>query len=356
MIRKRILHGDHALHGIPAERPLAGELGISRQTVRRALTLLEHDGILVRQENGRLVVKTDLAVGATKPIIGFLKDNHASYDHEMWKAGLDVAIEGYNIILRSVSFEHYGDAPISAALSGFDGMFFLPPALEIPKWLTEMMREAACRVMVLDQDASKAKLPSLVMFPPQAVSRLMEHLVELGHKRIDCLNTQARDSIVDGRIACWESFIKARHLEGTFHSLTEFHPIESAYQLVRNKLRMGSVFGPAVICTTAPAALGAIRACYEAGYKVGRDISICAVNDEGIAPYVIPTLTCLRTIPRAVYLRRGLDWMLSEEEWQGPLLLQPDEHDVPIFIGESTGPAPGGPIAARPAVQPSEAT
>jgi LacI family transcriptional regulator len=124
------------------------------------------------------------------------------------------------------------------------------------------------------------------------------------------------------------------------YSLTEFAPLESAYQLVRNKLRAGSLLGPAMLCTTAPGALGAMRAFYEAGVKVGHDISLCAVNDEGIGPYLVPSLTSLQSPPRVVYLRQALDWMLSDDEWQGPLLIQPRESEVPLFAGESTGPIP----------------
>jgi len=338
MIRKRILHGDHALHGIPAERPLAEELGISRQTVRRSLSLLEKEGVLTRHENGRLDVATNHASGTRRPIIGFARDSYPSHDNELWTEGVYAAVEGRNVTVRSMTFEHYGAPQVTAALSGFDALFFLPPAGQIPKWLTDRMHKSKCRVVVLDQDASAAGLPSLVMFPPQAESNLMEHLTELGHRRIDCLNTQARDLIIEGRIASWQNFLKERGLSGSLFSLTEFHPLESAYQLVRNKLRAGAAFGPALLCTTALAALGAMRACHEAGLKIGRDISICTVNDEGLGPYLIPSLTCLRSPLRAVYLRKALDWMLSNREWQGSLVLQPDH--VPRFVGESTGPVP----------------
>ena len=340
MIRKRILHGDHALHGLPAERRLAEEIGISRQTVRRSLKLLEDEGTLVRRENGRLEVANTEAASRHKPVIGFMKYNYPSHDHEIWTAGIYTAIEGRNMTLRSATFEHYAAPHVAAALSGFDGLFFLPPAEAIPKWLTDRMSEGKCRVVILDQDASDAGLPSIVMFPPKAEERLLEHLVKYGHRRIDCLNTQSRDPIIEGRIASWQAFIKNRGIEGSLYSLTEFIPQESAYQLVRNKLRTGSLFGPAVLCTTAPAALGAMRACYEAGVKVGQDVSICAVNDEGIGPYLVPSLTALQSLPRVVYLRKALDWILSGGEWQGPLLMQPHEIEVPLFLGESTGPIP----------------
>ena len=337
LIRKRILHGDHALNGIPSERLLADELGISRQTVRSALQLLEEEGLLVRQPNRRRTVARDDQWASQMHTIGFVKHSNSSHNHALWSQAIRTALEGRNCTLRTLTFEHYGDASIAAALAGFDGIFFLPPAEEIPGWLTSKMRQSDCKVIVLDQDATRAKLRSVVMFPPQAEWKLLEHLVELGHDRIDCVNTQTRNRIIEGRIAAWQCYISDRKLVGKLHSLTEFIPIDSAYQLVKNRLLNGKQLGSALICTTGPAAIGVMRAFHNAGIKVGRDVSVCAVNDEGLGPYLIPSLTCLQSPTRAPHLERAINWILNDH-WEGPLLIQPD--DVPVFIGASTGLAP----------------
>ena len=317
---------------------MAKEFGISRETLRGALRLLEEEGVLVRQANGRLAVAPQQQLEEKKPIIGLVKHSNPSNDHKLWLEGVRGALEGRNCILRTVTFEHYGDASIASALSGFDGIFFLPPAEDIPAWLTSKMRQSSCKVVVVDQDATDAGLRSVVMFPPQAELKLLEHLVHLGHRRIDCLNTQARDQIIEGRIQTWRAFLSERNLSGQLHSLTEFNPLNSSYQLIKNRLREGRSVGAALICTTGPAALGAMRAFFEEGVRVGRDISVCAINDEGLGPFLVPSLTCLQAEARAGYLQNAGQWMCGEE-WVGPMLVQPT--DVPMFVGESTGPAPG---------------
>ena len=339
IIRKRILHGDHALTGIPSERLLAAEFGISRETLRKALRILNKEGLLLRQPNGRLDVTCDEPNSGQKHIVGFVTHSNPSHDHQLWAEAVRGAMEGQNCILRTLTFEHYGDASIAAAIDGFGGIFFLPPASEIPTWLSSKMKNSSCKVVVLDQDATDAGLPSVVMFPPLTERKLLEHLVQLGHRRIDCVNTQACDRIIEGRIEAWRSFITENKLVGQLHSLTEFNPINSAYQLIKHRLMEGKPIGSALVCTTGPAALGAMRAFYDAGIKVGRDVSVCAVNDEGLGAYLIPSLTCLQSPPRAPFLDRAIHWMLHGE-WTGPLLVQPD--DVPMFVGDSTGPAPLG--------------
>jgi hypothetical protein len=337
LVRKRIFYGDHALTGIPSERTMAKEFGISRETLRGALRLLEKEGVLVRQANGRLVVAPKWQLTDKRPIIGFLKHSNSSHDHELWREGVRGALEGRSCILRTVTFEHYGDAAIAGALEGFDGVFFLPPAEDIPSWLASKMRQADAKVVVVDQDATASGLRSVVMFPPQAERKLLEHLVQLGHRRIDCLNTQARDRIIEGRIDTWRAFLKERNLMGQLHSLTELNLFNSSYQLIKSRLREGRSIGAALICTTGPAALGVMRAFYEEGVRVSRDVSVCAVNDEGLGPFLTPSLTCLQAEARAGYLQNAVEWMCGQE-WTGPLLVQPN--DVPMFVGESTGPAP----------------
>lgn len=337
LIRKRILHGDHVLRGMPSERELAEDLGVSRVTVRSALMQLVKDSVLKREENGRIAVVAPESGTRTRPVIGFVTPCHFSSDYELWKKGLEGALEGYDVILKPVTYVHWGESAIGDALTGFDGMFFIPPSEKIPEWLSAKMRASRCRVAVLDQDESEAGLVSVVMFPPGMERKLFEHLAGLGHRRIDCVNTQAEDDVIRGRIACWREFLHKNRLQGHLRSLSIHRSLESGYSLIRDVLREGRALGSALFCTTGPAAIGVMRALHEAGQEVGRDVSVCTVNDEGMGPYLLKTLTSLKAPPRALYLRTVVEWMLSGRKWQGGLLIKPK--DLSVFKGESTGAA-----------------
>ncbi|RYX82014.1 GntR family transcriptional regulator [bacterium] len=341
MIEKRIAHADHLLAGIPGERQLAEELGLSRTTVRTAVQQLMERGTLVRQDNGRLNVATP-AGGLRKQTIGFVTPAGASADFDEWREGVQGVLEGHQVTLRPVSYAHWADNAIQEALSGFDGMYFIPIDEKIPSWLASKMLDLRCRVVVLDQDESAAGLPSVTLFPEEAENKLFNHLTNLGHRRIDCLNTQGEDAVVRGRIEVWRQYIESHGLAGQLRSSTERRPIDAAYQVIRDALKEGRPVASALFCTTGPAAIGAMRALQEAGLEIGRDVSVCAVNSEGIGRYLLRSLTALEAPPRTLYLRQVSEWMLGEDEWQGPRLIQPE--DVPLFEGESTGPAPASPI------------
>ncbi|HOF18932.1 MAG TPA: GntR family transcriptional regulator, partial [Phycisphaerae bacterium] len=66
------------------------------------------------------------------------------------------------------------------------------------------------------------------------------------------------------------------------------------------------------------------------------DIAVCSADDDaGRLPYTAPSVTCLSSPAWDPYLQVCLDWFAGDHsEWQGPLLVQPD--DVPVFQGEST--------------------
>ena len=343
MIEGRIAHADYVLEGLPAERELAQQLGLSRATVRTALQDLTRDGTLNRHDNGRLHIA---ASGAAQKAIGFAALVRPSPDVELWRDGVTGALEGREALFRSVAFAHWDDAILADAIARFDGLFLVPPSEGIPTRIARKMRTARCRVVVLDQNECEAGLPSATMFPPASLTKLFDHLVALGHARIDCLNTQAPDSQIRGRIAAWRAFTHERGIGGCLRTKSEKKPILSAYEMVRAALEEGRPLASALFCTTGPAALGAMRALHEAGLQIGRDISVAAINSEGLGRFLCPSLTALEAPPRALVLRRAVEWMLGDDEWSGPLHLQPD--DAPLFQGESTGSAPASPLVFTP--------
>ena len=347
VIKSRIANADYLLEGMPSERRISEELGISRTTVRAAVQQMVKTGVLARQDNGRLTIGKN---GSSRRMhtIGLVMPIGGSKELELWHQGVVGALEGYAATLRPVTYAHLGDSSIADALENLDGVFFLPQTQDIPDWLISMLREAKGRVVVLDQDESAAGLPSVIMFPPASESKLLDHLVALGHRRIDCLITQRDNDLAHGRVGAWRQYLEDKGLTGQLRSLMTSQPLESGYRVIRDALAEGRPLASAIFCTSVWAAIGAMRALQEANLEIGRDVSVCAVNDEGIGHYLLKTLTALESPPRAKYLRKPVDWMLGDEQaWDGPLLIQPD--DVPLFIGESAGP-PGerGVVSTQP--------
>ena len=340
MIRKRVRHADHAAYRLPGERGLAVELGLSRQTIRRAIDQLTEEGLLLRGETGRLSVNPALAADGRdpRPLIAFLNPGGISPETLLWRDGILGALANHDVVVRSLSYEHYSDPAISAALEGFDGIFFRPLATEpTPSWLASRMVAARTRVVVLDHDESAAGLRSVIVFPFAAGHKLLDHLRSLGHARIDCFNVQPHNPVISARIEIWREHLARHGIGGELISRPADGSVAVAHREFARRLASGAETGGAVYCTTAMAGIGCLRAAHEHGLRIGSELSVCAVNDEGFGPYLIPSLTSLQSTPRAQYLRKAATWLLSGKGWTAPSLHQPE--DAPLFLGESTGPA-----------------
>jgi len=341
MIEERIAFADHVVAGIRSERQLAEELGLSRSTVRKALEVLVEKGTLNRQANGRLDV-AEVSGAYRIKTVGFVAPVGTNVNRDEWRETLNGVVEGLglgpNVVIRSVAYGHWADPVIQEALANLDGAFFMTNSASMPGWLLTKIVESPCKIVFLNNDQTAAGIPSVNLFPAKSEHKLFDYLVRLGHRAIDCLNTQKADAVIEKRISEWESYVHRPGFRGRYLSLEQHKPVESAYRLVRDTIGGGEPLATALFCTTGPAAIGAMRAILESGLRVGHDVSVCAVNSEGLGRYLNPTLTALEAPPRALYLRSALEWMIGAHTWRGPLLVQPE--DLPLFEGESTGPAP----------------
>jgi len=341
VLEKRIADGDLFLKGqMPSERRLTAELGVSRATIRKALKILLDEGTLEREGRRRARIRERGVSKARVPAIAFLVPAVFSSDHGLWWDGVNAALEGSDVILRPISYVRFEDPTVHEAISNYDALFLVPPPQKIPDWLVHKMRDAPCRIAVLDQDASPQGFVSVKFFPPASDKKLLAYLHKMGHQRIDCLNTQPEDAVIQERIGAWQAFLKEAKLQGVLRSQPSNKALSGAYDYVTKLMREGHLLATALYCTTGPCAVGAMRALKDAGLEVGRDVSVCAVNDEGLGRYLLKSLTALESQPRSYFLRPVAEWMLSGGEWKGPLLVQPE--DAPLFEGETVGPAPAG--------------
>jgi DNA-binding LacI/PurR family transcriptional regulator len=78
-----------------------------------------------------------------------------------------------------------------------------------------------------------------------------------------------------------------------------------------------------------------MRACYEHGLVVGRDVSICTMNIEAPARFMTPSVTGLDTPNLHKLLGQCFDWFSDNDDWEGTRRLEPSRPK--FFKGESTG-------------------
>lgn len=337
-MKNRILHGDYAMKPIPSERQLASEFGVNYMTVRRGLQLIMNEGLLVREENGRVRVKK--ANQGPKPFqqIAFLITSAGSFETARWRVAIESAAAEHNCSVRTILYAHWNDSLLLDAIKGFDGIFLEPGTNPIPEELIEFVQSSGHPLVVVDLDFSHYGIPSIQIYPPTCIQILLKHLASVGCKRIACLNTQPDIPTIQQRMEQWRFWVKAHRHEGLLFNdpvpsgaSAADHAHEVVYRLIKTK----KLTADGLLCTTGAAGIGAMRALLDHGIEPGVEMKVCAVNGEGIAHLLNPTMTALESPELRPFLDYCLDWMTKgDPSWKGPTLLQPAE--IPLFIGKST--------------------
>jgi DNA-binding LacI/PurR family transcriptional regulator len=344
MLEARVKRGDYALRKLPSESELAEETGVSRMTARKALNHLIDAGVFVRRPHGRLEIAHSRRGKKAVHQIAFLMPPVISEDVQAWQWAVEQAASKKGGILRPVVFTDWNDVLLSDVLNGFDGVFLMQTGLEVPDEAIRTLKDGSCPVVSLDLDLSKHGIPSIYLFSRQAIWNLLDYVKGLGHRRIACLNTCQMNDILQHRIEDWQAW-KAEHgIDGQLFNLPaqdnciDYGAVGA--QRVFGRLLDQNVFqDTAVLCTNVWTALGVEKAMDERGLPVGQTISVCAINDEMLAPWLNPALTALRMPDVKSILAKCMEWMISgPKTWKGPKLLIPK--NVPLHIGASVGPPP----------------
>jgi DNA-binding LacI/PurR family transcriptional regulator len=336
VIERRIREGDYLLNSIPGERKIAEETGVSYMTARRAVLALLDQKVLIRGPSGALDVHPGYTKKAKLAEVVLLYPAYSSSYLTQLRSLVSDFSERRDIGLRPAQFVHWDENTVVEAVEQARGTLVIPYGPDIPERLAEVFREN--KVVILDGDFAEQGLPSIRLFSDGCIERVLEHLYRLGHRSIDCINTQNRNPETDRRIAIWEQWIERRGLDGQLWDdpaplFTD--PTVVAYRLMGRLVEKQKSDATAFVATTCPAAIGAIRACWERDIRVGKDVSICAVNIEPPAEFFCPSITGLNTPDLSDVFERSVDWFFDDKEWRGPHLMEPTESS--LFEGESTG-------------------
>ncbi len=336
VIRRRIDEGDYLIRPIPGERKIAEETGVSYMTARRAVSELVKQNVLVRNANGMLEAGKPSTRESAQLKVVLLYPSFPSPHLSQLRWIVGDAFRDRDFVMRPVQYVHWNDPVVNDAIQNADGVIVIPTADRIPDSVLKTFEKR--KVVVLDGDLSEEGIPSIQLFPDSHVLRVLDHLAQLGHKRIDCVNAQNRNREIDRRIALWRGWLKQHRFEGELleraaPSFTD--PTPAAYELIVDTLRAGEMNATALVCTTYPAAIAAIRALWEHKITAGTIVSVCAINLENHARYHCPSITGLEMPDLTEVLNRCLDWFGNRESWVGSCRVQP--RSACFYAGESTG-------------------
>ena len=144
----------------------------------------------------------------------------------------------------------------------------------------------------------------------EAVQVCLEHLTELGHRKVGYLGSATGGYAQQTRRSGFKNGVAALGLRGHLYQAEDVK-VESGEKAMRQWLTEWGPDSPtALICFNDTVAIGAMKACREQGLRVPEDISVVGFDDIEMASYVQPALTTFAQ-PRYEIGRTAAEMMLS---------------------------------------------
>lgn len=289
MLAGKIRPGDK----IASENELAGQYQVSRHTVRKALSILEHEGLLeaIHGRGTYCVERTRGGIGSSHNI-AVVTTYISDYIFPRVIQGIDHVLtrEGYSIILKNTGNSQKNEAKALEDImtKSIDGLIIEPSKSEI--YCKHMNQYEALDLMRLPYVFLQGTYPQMknkpnvVMDDVEGTYLLTKYLIELGHKHIVGI-FKIDDSQGTAR---HKGYIKALNEAGMYYNpdnVILFHtedrtkkPAAMVRQFIESGMEMDSI-----VCYNDQTALEVIKALEAYDIKVPEDVSITGYDNSLIA-------------------------------------------------------------------------
>ncbi len=310
-LRKQLTAGAFGGTGkLPTEEKLRGLYGVSRQTVRQALAVLEEEG-LIRRRQGSGAYATGLHPDSAHNQIAVLLPSDSDYTYARLRSGLLVPLTkegfavsfyltGYSIAKERLILESLCEKPPR-------GMIVEPVKNALPNPcldLYERLWEQQCATVFLHGGYEN--------FPPRPVLLdddvgggylLAERLLALRHTRIGavlCCDTRAGAHRYLGFArACAEAGVPCEDGRIGWYTSDQLFDLQkkqdTGFLADYISKKLGSC--SAVICQDDEIAYWLVRELTHAGFHVPQDVSVAGFDNSFLCKFCEPALTSLARRP-----------------------------------------------------------
>jgi DNA-binding LacI/PurR family transcriptional regulator len=242
---------------------------------------------------------------------------------------------GYNVVLGHA----HARAEEAKALWGVlearhcDAIILLGDMRDQPR-LMEDLQGARVPVVALWQGCQPSEVPSVCVDNRAGIRAVLDHLTELGHRRIAYIGGDQLGDIQEREEAFVEYMAQlGESLPDGYMQHGPNEPQAGADALCR-LLEMDEP-PTAVVASSDVLAIGVLHAAHVQGVVVPDQLSVTGFDDVPLADFSVPSLTTVQMPVRAM-VRRALDIALDDAELgpRPPAILQPS-----LVVRSSTSPA-----------------
>jgi LacI family transcriptional regulator len=317
-----------------SEPVLIAQLGVSQGTVRRALTDLAREGLLVRKvPSGTFVRKP-----ATHAMdIRVIMPGCDSFFLMMILEQILGHCQRRKLPVR-IHHTHQGEH-VSEALLQLKGspteqrVILLGEAQRAARELYVALAKRGYRVVNIDTLAGGCGDAYVGVDNEIGIRLGMEHLMKLGHRRIVLLVNEPPDTgNIRARVRAFRSVVREAGLTGSRVVVSGPGVWGSAANAKVGELLASKPAPTAIFTVSDPGAWTILRCLTELGVKAPEQISVLGFDDDRASAFMQPALSTLAQ-PIELIAQRALDLLTQVEIPSGMELLPPK-----LIVRESTGP------------------
>jgi LacI family transcriptional regulator len=334
----------------PTQKDVARLAGVSRSTVSYVLNDQTQLKIPISQETRQRVMQaiTDLGYepdaraqslirGETKTVGVIIPVIDNPYFWQMF-AGISDALQeaGYSLHLSRHPLDAQQESNTIRELTRHrvDGFILLAAVKYLLPRLIDDLRRA--EQPVVEITASKAEFDHVIHNYSSGTRALMEHLLQLGHRRIGFIYGVAQEVEGFDRLITFRQVLQEARLSGNEVFETHCgHRLEDAYRAAYTLLSQPNR-PTAVLVINDMLALAVIRAANDLGLAIPRDLSVAGFDDIPFSGYMTPRLTTVSG--KAEESGRDAVRLLLRRFAEPDLPQQVTTASVELIVRESTGP------------------
>lgn len=292
-LKKQILEGEFKPKDkLPSENELAARYQVSRQTVRKALSILENAGFIYA-EHGRGTFCSELPVHNRNSkniavIITYLSD----YIFPRVIQGIDSCLtdRGYSIILKNTHNSRSREARCLEDLlqKDIDGIIIEPSKSQIycrhMSLYHKLDEMGVPYVFIQGCFAQMSHKPSVLMDDCKGGYMITRRLISLGHKNIAGIfksdDIQGQNRHKGYAMALQEAGLPYDPEKVVWFYTEDWkvHPYESVRRMIERGVKMDGI-----VCYNDQIAVRVIKALADAGLRVPEDISVTGYDNSNMA-------------------------------------------------------------------------
>jgi LacI family transcriptional regulator len=322
--------------------------GVSKTTVSRVLNNKPDVDPSTREKILNLIAKYDFQPNAFAKAISLQKSNHIGliiphkaeyvfsnpfYTEVMRGVSTKVDEQNYYLLICYAHEANYLDIYRQKRVDGF---VLLSPG-SFHKNIIKTLNEENVPFVSTAQISDEDDMTFVDVDNFYGATLVMEHLVDLGHRRIAYLGKPSLKSSQD-RLNGYSSILQKYRLpyDESLVLITDTSSVESGHAYTAKLL---DVEPPptAIFLANDVMAIGAFKAIQERGLRVPQDVSVVGYDDIPFAQYLNPPLTTVRQpmFDKGAQAARLLIESLETKDTPQSVIL-----DVTLIVRKSTGPAP----------------